>query len=217
MKTDAQIQKDVIDELDWDPAVRSAHIGVIVHDGVVTLTGHLQTYAEKLAAERAAQRVKGVNGVAVELDVRIHPEQARTDTDIAAAIHRTLEWSVHVPDGRIQVQVERGWVSLSGSVEWDYQRKAAERAVRELAGVVGITDLIAVKPRISPIDIQHNIESALARHAEREARHMQVIVEGSRVTLRGTVQSWAERKAAQGAAWSAPGVTSVTNELLLAS
>lgn len=217
MKTDLQIKKDIQDELVWDPAVSSTDIGVIVKDGVVTLTGHLSSLAEKLAAERAAQRVGGVKAVAVEMDVRPLSSNARSDTDIAVAAKQALGWNVSVPEGHVQTKVEKGWISLTGEVEWDYQRRAAERAVRDLVGVVGVTNLVKVKPRISPIDIQKSIESALKRQAEREAQHMQVLVEGSRVTLRGKVHSWSERQAAQGAAWSAPGVSNVTNELAITS
>ena len=217
MKTDLQIKKDIQDELVWDPAVSSTDIGVIVKDGVVTLTGHLSSLAEKLAAERAAQRVAGVKAVAVEMDVRPLSGNARSDTDIAVAAKQALSWNVSVPEGHVQTKVEKGWISLTGEVEWDYQRRAAERAVHDLVGVVGVTNLVKVKPRISPIDIQKSIESALKRQAEREAQHMQVLVEGSRVTLRGKVHSWSERQAAQGAAWSAPGVSNVTNELAIAS
>lgn len=217
MKTDLQIKKDIQDELVWDPAVSSTDIGVIVKDGVVTLTGHLSSLAEKLAAERAAQRVAGVKAVAVEMDVRPLSSNARSDTDIAVAAKQALSWNVSVPEGHVQTKVEKGWLSLTGEVEWDYQRRAAERAVRDLLGVVGVTNLVKVKPRISPIDIQKSIEGALKRQAEREAQHMQVLVEGSRVTLRGKVHSWSERQAAQGAAWSAPGVSNVTNELAITS
>lgn len=215
MKTDMQIKKDIQDELIWDPAVNSTDIGVMVKDGVVTLTGHLSSFAEKLAAERAAQRVGGVRGVAVEIEVQLNADLARSDTDIALAANRALEWSVTVPAGKIQTKVEKGWVSLTGEVEWGYQSQAAERAVRELKGVVGVTNLIKVKPHASAVDIKRNIESALMRQAEREARHMQILVDGSRVTLKGKVHSWSERMAAQGAAWSAPGVSSVANELVL--
>ncbi|RFO96047.1 OsmY domain-containing protein [Rhodoferax lacus] len=215
MKTDAQIKSDVLDELEWDPAVNAADIGVIVKDRVVTLTGHLKSLPEKSAAERAAQRVSGVMAIVVEMDVQLGPDAVRGDTDIAAAVNHVLAWTTAVPNGAIHVKVEKGWVSLDGSVDWGYQRQAAEKAVQALVGVVGISNRITVKPRLSSTDIQRGIERALTRHAEREAKHLQVQVEGSRVTLRGPVGSWAERQAAQGAAWSAPGVTAVSNELYL--
>lgn len=215
MKTDAQIKSDVLEELEWEPAVTSTDIGVIVKEGVVTLTGHLRTLPEKLAAERAAQRVSGVRALVVELEVQLGADHARSDTDIAAAVNHVLAWTTAVPDTALHVMVEKGWVSLEGQVDWAYQRNAAEKAVQGLLGVVGVHNRIRVKPRIASVDIQRGIERALTRHAEREARHMQVQVEGSRVTLRGTVSSWAERQVAQGAAWSAPGVTGVNNELYL--
>lgn len=216
MKTDVQIKKDIQDELVWDPAVNSTDIGVIVKDGVVTLTGHLTSFAEKHAAERAAQRVVGVKAVAIEMDVLLPSSDTRSDTDIATAANNALAWSVTVPTGCVQVKVEKGWVSLSGEVEWDYQRRAAEHAVRDLVGVVGVSNQLKVKPRISPIDIQKSIEGALTRHAVREAKHLTVSVDGSKVILKGKVDSWVERQTAQGAAWSAPGVTQVVNELAIA-
>ncbi len=215
MKTDAQIKKDIQEELDWDPAVRATDIGVIVKEGVVTLTGHLGSFAEKQAAEQAVQRVGGVKAVAIEMDVHLHTDDARSDTDIAAAADHALQWNTSVPRGKVRLQVEGGWVTLSGGVDWDYQRRAAEHAVQNLVGVVGVTNRIAIEPHVSPVDIQKGIEGALTRHAEREARHLQVLVDGSRVTLKGRVHSWAESQAAQGAAWSAPGVTRVDNQLVL--
>lgn len=216
MKTDAQIKKDILDELVWDPAVNSTDIGVIVKNGVVTLTGHLSTLTEKLAAERAALRVGGVKAVAVEMDVRLGSGMERSDADIAVAANSALGWTVTVPQGKVRLMVEKGWVTLSGEVEWEYQRGAAESVVQNLLGVVGVSNQIRVKPRVSPVDVQNSIQGALTRQAMREAKHLQVLVDGSRVTLKGKVHSWAEREAAQGAAWSAPGVSSVDNQISLA-
>lgn len=216
MKTDAQLKKDILDELTWDPAINATDVGVIVKDGVVTLTGHLASYAEKYAAERATERVSGVQALVMEVEVRLPSSSKRNDADVANAARNALAWSVVVPDGHIQLKVEKGWVTLSGDVEWDYQRKAADRAVRDLMGVVGVSNLIKVKPHVSTTDVQKKIQEALARQAETEAKQLQVLVDGSRVTLRGKVHSWVERQAAQGAAWSAPGVTNVVNELALA-
>lgn len=213
MKTDAQLKKDILDELAWDPAINATEIGVVVKDGVVTLTGLLTNYAEKYAAERAARRVSGVKALAVDIEVRLSPSYKRTDTDIAAAAQRVLDWNVAVPANRIQPMVENGWITLSGEVEWDFQRKAAERSVRDLFGVVGVTNLVKVKPKVAPSDIEKNIHDALVRQAEREAKHLQILVDGSQVTLRGKVHSWTERRATQGAAWAAPGVANVVNEL----
>lgn len=215
MKTDAQLQKDILAELAWDPAINATDVGVIVKDGVVTLAGHLTNYAEKYAAERAARRVSGVKAMAVEIEVRLSPSYKRGDSDIAAAAKRALEWNVTVPD-TIQLKVENGWITLSGEAEWDYQRKAAERSVRDLFGVVGVTDLVKVKPKVSPSDIEKGVRDALVRQAEQEASQLQIKVDGTIVTLRGKVHSWTELRAAQSAAWAAPGVSSVVNELTVA-
>jgi osmotically-inducible protein OsmY len=215
MKTDAQLKKDVQDELAWDPAVNATNIGVIVKDGIVTLTGHLESFAEKFAAERAAERVSGVQALAMELEVLLPNRDRRNDADIASAARNALTWNTVVPDSRIHIKVENGWITLSGEVDWDYQRRAAERALRDLLGVVGVKNLIAVTARVSVPDVQKKIVEALERQAETEAKQVQVLVNGSRVTLRGRVHSWPERQAAQIAAWSAPGVTNVVNEIAL--
>jgi osmotically-inducible protein OsmY len=216
MKTDAQVKKDIESELEWDPAINASHVGVLVADGVVTLTGHLDTYAEKYAAERAAQRVEGVKALAVELDVRLAPAHQRSDGEIGAAVESALRWNALVPEDKIKVMVEKGWVTLSGEVDWDYQRIQAVKAVRPLTGVVGVVNNIALKAQVTPTNITERIRSALQRQAEREAKGIEVIVSGHTVTLKGQVHSWAERSAAQGAAWSAPGITSVVNQLRVA-
>lgn len=213
MKTDAQLQQDILRELSWDPAVKSTDIGVIVKDGVVTLTGNLTTYAEKHAVEHAVQRVRGVRAMAVEMHVRLVPALERNDADIALAAERALEWNVLVPDNGIQILVENGWLTLSGEVAWAYEREAAERSVRDLIGVIHVNNLVNVKPTVQAGSVERGIHDALARQAEREAKHIEVAVTGSFVTLRGTVHSWAERSAAQGAALAAPGVSAVVNEL----
>jgi osmotically-inducible protein OsmY len=213
MKTDAQLKNDVCAELDWDPSINASQVGVAVKDGIVTLTGHLDTYAEEHAVERAVQRVHGVRAIAVELDVKLDPGHVRTDADIAAAALSAFKWHAQIPMDRIQVQVEKGWVTLGGEVDWEYQRREAEKAVRPLTGVVGVSNAIKLKPRVSPANLAQRIREALARHAEHEAKHIEVSVEGGVVTLRGSVDSWAERVAAAGATWSAPGVSSVVNEI----
>jgi osmotically-inducible protein OsmY len=213
MKTDVQLKKDVTAELDWDPSINATRVGVAVKDGVVTLTGHLDTYAEKYAAEKATQRVQGVKGIAVEIDVTLDPSHQRSDTEIAAAIEAAFKWSALVPADRIQIMIEKGWVTLRGDVSWEYQRREAERAVRPLMGVVGVSNGITLKPGVVQANVAHRIREALVRHAEEAARGIEVKVAGASVTLRGSVASWSDVSAASSAAWAAPGVTSVMNEL----
>jgi len=215
VKSDAQLRGDVQAELDWDPTIKSATVGVIANDGIVTLTGHLGSHAEKYAAERAAQRVKGVKALAVELTVKLPAGDERTDAEIAMAAERGLEWSTLVPTGKIRPTVEGGWVTLDGEVEWEHQRQAAEKAVRNLMGVTGVSNLVKVTPRIDPSDIEKKLHDALLRQADREANRIQIAVDGAQVHLRGRVRSWAEFHAAQRAAWSAPGVSSVVNDLIV--
>lgn len=213
MRTDAELKADVTNELAWDPAVDATHVGVAVERGVVTLTGHVETFAEKHAIERAVQRVKGVRLVAIELDVKLAPGHQRSDTEIAQAVESALKWNAVIGAAPIQVMVEKGWVTLGGQVSWHYQRDAAAKAVRDLLGVTGVSNLIELKPQATANQVALRIRDALARQAEREARHLDIVVNGSEVALRGRVHSWAESAAAVGAAWSAPGVTRVVNEL----
>lgn len=217
LKSDAMLRSDIVAELNFDPAitVNATDIGVSVKDGVVTLSGHPTSHAQKHAIERAVQRVKGVKALAIEMSVRLPAGHERIDADIAAAAENTLEWNVLVPDDAIHPMVEDGWITLNGRVDWEYQRRAGEVAVRNLLGVKGVTNLVDVKGRFTPADVEQKINEALRRQADREAKHIQVLVNGAQVTLRGTVRSWAERKAAQGAAWSAPGVAMVINNLLI--
>jgi osmotically-inducible protein OsmY len=209
VKTDNELRRDVEKELEWEPSIDARRIGVAVLNGIVTLTGDVGTYAEKWKAERVAERVAGVKGVVNEIEVKTPSE--RTDTDLAQAVIDALEADVMVPADRIKVRVEKGWVTLKGDVNWDYQRRAAERAIRNLPGVKGISNLIAVKPQVEPQDLKRRIEETFKREATIDANRITVDVSGGSVTLRGTVRSWAERHAVEQAAWSAPGVYEVHN------
>ena len=200
MKTDADLKRDVTAELAWDPAVKSTAIGVAVKDGVVTLSGHLETFAEKHAAERALGRVAGVRAIALELDVKLSFDHKRSDTDIAVSAEQALKWSTLVPVEAIRLTVDHGSVTLQGEVEWDYQRRSAEKAIRPLMGVVGISNEITLRVRPRATDLSRKIQEALTRQALREAKHIQVDVDGTTVKLSGTVHSWQERAAAQGVA-----------------
>ena len=209
--TDEQIRDDVLDELKWDPQVKGSEIGVIVKNGVVALTGWTDSYAKKWGAEEDALRVTGVKGVANDIEVKLATE--RTDADIAAAAVRALEWNASIPAGRITVTVSKGWVTLKGEVEWQYQREEAGKVVRQLWGVKGVSNLIDVKPRSTPSELKKKIEQALIRNAEIDANSITVEVQGSKAVLKGKVRSWAEKHEAENAAWLAPGITSVDNKI----
>jgi osmotically-inducible protein OsmY len=213
VKTDAQLKADVTDELKWDEAVNAADIGVMVKDGVVTLTGHLDSFAEKHAVEHAVRRVAGGRGIALELDVKLTSEYQRSDSEIARSAADALRLNSLVPEGKVQVEVENGWVTLTGEVDWGYQFASAEQCIRPLAGVRGLFNEITIKPRVKGEDIATRITAALARQAMREARHIGIEVEGGVVTLSGKVHSLAEHDAAVGVAFSAPGVSHVVDRL----
>lgn len=215
MKTDLQLQADVAEELRWDPSINEKEIAVAAKDGVVTLRGAVDTYAQKYAAERAAERVSGVRAVAEELSVRLPGDLARSDSEIAHAALTALAWDVIVPNDQIAVAVESGWVTLRGTVPWQYQRTAAERAVRYLTGVKGVSNLISITPAVSTQDVRSRIESALERRAEVAAKQIVVKAADGKVTLEGRVKSWAERHEAERAAWAAPGVKEVDDRLVV--
>jgi osmotically-inducible protein OsmY len=213
-RTDEEIQRDVLAELKWDARVQPNEIGVMVKDGIATLTGWVDSYVKRWAAEDAAHRVRGVKAVANDIEIRLPTSLERTDADIAAAVTRAME-DAGVPIDKLDVTVSKGWVTLRGEVEWQYLREDAERAVRRLTGVKGVTNLITITPRVPPSDIKSRIEQALVRRAELDAHRISVEVDGSKVILRGTVRSWAEKQEAERVAWLAPGVTSVDNRLVI--
>jgi osmotically-inducible protein OsmY len=215
VRSDAQIQADVLAELRWDPRIAPNEIGVTVKDGIVTLTGWVESYTKRWAAEEAAHRVRGVKAVANDIEVRLARDSERTDADIAAAVVRSLEWDALISVDDLDVTVSKGWVTLEGTVEWQYQKDDAERVVRRLAGVKGVTNLITVKERPTPTDLKKRIEEALVRTALVDASRITVEVDGTKVILKGTVRSWAEKEEAARQAWAAPGVTSVDNQIVI--
>jgi osmotically-inducible protein OsmY len=216
MKEDLQLQQRVIDALEFEPRVDAAHIGVSARGGVVTLSGHVSSYAEKFAAERTVREVRGVKAVAEEIEVRLPSDKKVADDEIAARALRILHWDVAVPGDRIAVKVEHGIVTLSGTLDWDFQRVEAEYDVRKLSGVRSVINDISVRPKPRASDVHDKIRAAMARHAVLDADKITVSVSGGRVTLGGKVSAWVEREAAERAAWSAPGVTEVEDEIELA-
>jgi len=217
MKPELELKHDVLAQLEAEPGVDAAHIGVTVTNGVVTLTGTVPTYAEKLAANRAVKRLDGVQALVSELEVRPRVGAQRTDTDIARAVVDALAWDIAVPDEEISTRVSGGWVTLEGEVNLQFQRAAAERAVSRLAGVRGVTNFITIKSGVRAGDIKSRIEAAFRPSAEIDARNVQVDTEGGKVTLRGRVHTWAERAEAERAAWAAPGVSEVRDEIKVGS
>jgi osmotically-inducible protein OsmY len=217
-RSDSAIQRDLLAELKWEARVQPNEVGVIVQAGTVTLTGWVDSYAKKWAAERTAHRIRGVRGVANDIEVRLLSTIERTDTDIAKAASRALEWDSFVPMERIDVTVANGWVTLRGEVEWDYQKRAAERDLRQLSGVRGVTNLISVRPgdRPPPEVVKRDIRRALARVIEDNADHIIIDIEADTVVLAGTVRSWMEREEARRVASSAPGVREVDDRLAMA-
>ena len=213
MKTDYQIQEDVMEELKWQPFLKASEIGVAVKNGIVTLSGHVDSYSKKITAENAAKNVAGVKAVAEEIEVGISPSYNRTDAEIAEAVLNALKWHTAVQEDKIKVKVEDGYVKLEGEVEWEYQRTMAKTAIENLAGVRYVTNLITVKPQVSSSDIEKKINAAFHRSATIDSNSIDAEVHGSSVTLSGKVRSIAEKEDAEDAAWFAPGVTSVVNNI----
>jgi osmotically-inducible protein OsmY len=215
VRTDGEIQSEVLTELKWEPRVQATEIGVAVKDGVVTLTGFVDSYTKRWAAEEAAHRVRGVKAVANDIEVRLGTGGERPDPEIAAAAVRALQWDALLVPEQIDVTVSKGWITLKGTVDWQYKQQEAERAVRNLSGVKGVINLIEVKPRLQPAEIRKQVEQALVRSAQTDAQRISVEVDGGKVTLKGTVRAWVERQEAERAAWRAPGVVSVDNRITI--
>jgi len=212
-KVDKDMRQEVLDALDWEASITSGDIGVGVSSGVVTLTGYVPTFAQKRTAERTALRVSGVKGIANDLVVKLPKKKERTDTDIAKAAVRAIRWHTELPQDTISVQVRDGWVTLEGTVDWNYQRERAADVVRPLTGLRGLTNTLAVAPRATSSDIRDRIRNALEREVNREAKNLVIEIDGDTVRLSGVVHSWIERRNAERAAWSAPGITDVVNDL----
>jgi len=212
---DISLRQSILDELEWEPSIDAASIGVAVKDGVATLTGHVSSFPQKLTVERLVGRIKGVKGYAEEIEVRLPGTVSTNDDEIAQRAVNSLHWSAVVPDGKVQVKVQRGWVTLTGTLDWNYQKSGATEAVRNLEGVTGVSNQIDLRSHVSSIDVKKHIEAALNRNAQLEARSIHVGVTGNKVTLAGNVKAWHERRVAEQAAWATPGVTAVEDNLTI--
>lgn len=215
MKTDSQLQSDVIAELEWEPSVDHADIGVAVVDGVVTLSGYVKSYAEKLAAEQAARRVDGVKAIAQEVQVRFKTDAKTADHEIAKRIVDIMQWAVLIPEDRIHVTVEHGWVTLTGTVDWHYQRNEARDVASRISGVTGVSNNIVVASHVSPPEVRRRIQDAFERQADLDAAGVTITLDGGKVTLGGKVRAPYERRVAERAAWAAPGVTQVEDHIVV--
>ena len=213
MKSDIQIQKDVMDELKWEPFLKTSEIGVAVKNGIVTLSGQVDTYSKKLSAEKAAKRMAGVKAIAEDIQIGVSPAYNKPDTEIAEAVLNALKWHTVVQEEKLKIKVENGNVTLEGEVEWEFQRINAKTAIENIAGVRSVINLITVKPKIAASDIERKISAAFHRNATIDAGKITAEVMGSRVTLRGMVRSFTEKEDAENAAWAAPGVTGIDSKL----
>ena len=216
MKTDTQLQNDVMAELKWDSSINANQIGVEVKDGVVTLSGHVDKYGEKWAAERAVQKVTGVKALAVELDVSLPGASNRSDADIARTAENVLEWTTNWPKDHVKVMVEKGWVTLSGELDYEYQRQLASSSVRHLMGVTGVSNQLTIKSILTSSTVKSDIEAALKRRALTDAQEIMITVNGGEVTLTGVVHSWSERDMVSDSVWNTPGVTDVNDNISVA-
>lgn len=215
MKTDSEIQKSVMEELRWEPVLNASEIGVAVKNGIVTLSGTIDSYFKKEEAENAAKRVSGVKAVASDIEVTSLGSETGSDTEIARAIGDALKYNSAVKDDMIKVKVENGWVTLEGQVNLEYEKVAVRTAIKNISGIKGIANLIRIKPTATPKDLQKKITAAFQRHASLDAQQINVVIEGSKAILSGKVRSWIEKSDAEDATWRAPGITSVENQLIV--
>ena len=213
---DSELRQDILDELEFEPSIDANDIGVAVEDGIVTLSGHVPSYSQKVTVERLVSHLKGVRGIAEEIEVRYPMHGPGTaDDEIAARVVNTLKWSTVVPDGKVQVKVQKGWVTLTGKLDWNYEKVGVVDAIKDIKGIVGITNQIELVTRLSSTDVKKRIEDALKRNAAVEAGGIKVDVAGNKVIIKGRVKAWSERKLVEQAVWATPGVTNVSDQLMV--